>query len=134
MTGYPSVFSGTTINWGDGTTSPGTVTWIAYNQYTVSGSHTYTEEGSYPVIANVVNSGGATLTSQVSQTVLVSDPAVVAAGVSPISASYGSSLGSQALATFTDPAGARSQRRHPLFGYGKLGWQFRDESGDDHLR
>ena len=107
-TGYASVFSGTTINWGDSNPSPGTVTWVGYNQYTVVGSHTYAEEGSYATLATVVDSGGGTLTqgsTQASTTVLVSDPAVVASGVSAITAAAGNSV---ALATFTDPGGAEA--------------------------
>src|SRR5262249_37913207 len=46
------------INWGDGTPAvPGTVT-FAGGLFTVSGSHTYAEEGSFPVSVTVSEDGG----------------------------------------------------------------------------
>jgi len=48
-----------TIDWGDGTSSAGTVTGAA-GSYSVSGSHTYAEEGSYKVTVTVVDDGGST--------------------------------------------------------------------------
>jgi uncharacterized repeat protein (TIGR01451 family) len=44
------------IAWGDGTTSPGTVVQDA-GGYTVQGSHTYTDEGSYKVAVTVAGDG-----------------------------------------------------------------------------
>ena len=41
-----------TINWGDGTSSTGTVT-LSGGIYTVSGSHTYTDENSFPVTVDI---------------------------------------------------------------------------------
>jgi hypothetical protein len=43
-----------TIDWGDGTTSPGTVT-LSGGVYAVSGSHTYADERLYPVTAFVAD-------------------------------------------------------------------------------
>ncbi len=47
------------IDWGDGASSPGTVT-LSGNQFTVSGSHTYGDEGSYSIIVNVSDAQAAT--------------------------------------------------------------------------
>jgi PKD repeat protein len=52
-----------TINWGDSTTSAGTVAGPVGGPFTVNGSHTYKEEGSYPVTVTVrdtVNSSNST--------------------------------------------------------------------------
>jgi hypothetical protein len=57
--GTASDFSAT-INWGDGTTSPGTVS--GPGTFTVSGTHTYTAGGTYAVTVSIVDSGGATAT------------------------------------------------------------------------
>ena len=50
-----------TITWGDSSTSPGTVSYSG-GTYTVSGSHTYADEGSYPISITVVDAGGQTAT------------------------------------------------------------------------
>ena len=62
----PGVFNAT-VNWGDGTTSQGTVTETG-TSYTVSGSHTYQDLGYYTITVNVsgnlataVIGGGATI-------------------------------------------------------------------------
>ena len=46
-----------TINWGDGSTSTGTIT-LSGSTYTVRGSHTYTQNGSHTVTTTVVEAGG----------------------------------------------------------------------------
>ena len=45
-----------TINWGDNTTSPGTIT-LSGTTYTVKGSHTYSGGGSHTVTTTVVEAG-----------------------------------------------------------------------------
>jgi len=53
-------FTGTTINWGDGSpTSSATITGSAGN-YTVNGTHTYTGTGYYTVAVHIVDDGGQT--------------------------------------------------------------------------
>src|SRR5206468_2320376 len=46
-----------TINWGDGTSNTGTVT-ESNGSGTVTGSHTWAEEGFYPVTVTVTDNGG----------------------------------------------------------------------------
>ena len=48
-----------TIDWGDGTTSSGTVSGSA-GSFTVTGSHTYASAGQYPVVVTFGESGGTT--------------------------------------------------------------------------
>src|SRR5207249_4711376 len=51
--GNPSQVAGdftSTIDWGDGTTTPGTVSGSTGGPFTISGTHTYTDEGTFSVI------------------------------------------------------------------------------------
>ncbi len=48
------------IDWGDGTTSAGTITLVSGCTYTVSGTHTYTTAGSHAISATIDDDGGAT--------------------------------------------------------------------------
>jgi hypothetical protein len=47
------------INWGDGSTSPGSVSPAAAGGFDVTGTHTYTSAGSYPVNTSITDVGGA---------------------------------------------------------------------------
>ncbi len=55
-------YTGATINWGDRTTSAGTVSPAPGGGWQVGGSHAYREEGSYTTIVVVTDRGGATVT------------------------------------------------------------------------
>ena len=48
-----------TIDWGDSTSSPGTVG-ASGSGFTVSGSHTYQEDGNYPIVVHIADVGGST--------------------------------------------------------------------------
>ena len=132
MTGNAGVFSCTTINWGDGNTSPGTVTWVGYGHYPVTGSHTYAEEGSYEAKTNIVDSGSVT-PPQINR----ARPFLSATrrGGRSFSTVTGPrhALGTQTLATFTDPGWGRAQRRGPLLGLGDLGRHLWVYHRNDHL-
>lgn len=61
-TGTPDDFSAT-INWGDGSSSPGVIAGGPGNvPYTVSGTHTYATPGFYTISTTVTDVGGSTLT------------------------------------------------------------------------
>jgi hypothetical protein len=60
-----------TIDWGDGTSSPGTVG-TSGSGFTVSGSHTYQEDGNYPIIVHIGDVGG--FTASVDSSAHVSEP------------------------------------------------------------
>ncbi len=62
--GLPSQFTGTTIDWGDGTApSPGTVVSTGSQNYNVIGTHAYTKVGGWNVTVTINDSGGANATA-----------------------------------------------------------------------
>src|SRR5262249_14904772 len=97
-----------TVIWGDGSTD----TFNVVSQGTLpSLMHKYTEEGTFKPIVQVSDSlNGVTLSDTAQQvfTVTVVDQNVVAMGSLPFTAVEGSASASQAIATFTDPAGAEA--------------------------
>jgi hypothetical protein len=85
------------IDWGDNHTSAGVVTASGGN-FTVSGSHTYAEEGSFSVRVTITDADGAATST--GSTATVSDAALSAAAVN-VSATEGLGF-SAVVATFTD--------------------------------
>src|SRR5262249_59605242 len=71
------------IKWGDGATTSGNLS-VSGGVFTVSGSHTYTEEGTYTI--SVVIHHDVAPDAIVTDTANVSDPAVVATGGFSLSA------------------------------------------------
>ena len=67
-----------TINWGDQTSSAGTVTSNGSGGFSVSGSHAYAEEGSFTVTVTVSDAGGASATANSSAG--VADAAIALTG------------------------------------------------------
>lgn len=64
-----------TINWGDGTSSSGTITGgPGPGPYTVSGSHTYTSTGPFTVTTTITDDGGSTTIATCSGTVFAFGP------------------------------------------------------------
>ena len=96
--GHLSDFSAT-INWGDGSTSNGQISYDANNStYTIDGTHTYPEFGNYPVSVAVADKGGST--SAASELMVVAD-----APLSPVPLTFTSIEGSRftgTVGTFTD--------------------------------
>jgi hypothetical protein len=72
-----------TINWGDTTTSAGTVV-VTGNGFAVTGTHTYADEGSYQASVAIIDDGGSTASA--STTVTVNDAALTAAATAPLTA------------------------------------------------
>jgi len=87
------------INWGDGTTSAGTVGSLSGGVYPVSASHTYAEEGNYTAIATITPTGGSPLV--LTQAVDVYD-APLTPTVASISATVNTLLTNTTVATFSD--------------------------------
>src|SRR4029077_2791856 len=98
---------GASISWGDGQSSPGTISYDATSHvFTVSTtSHTYAEEGVVTVTTTVTHDAAADTSD--SQAFTVSDPAVVVTEQA-ISAAEGAGTGTVTTTTFTDPGGAEA--------------------------
>jgi hypothetical protein len=64
----------TTINWGDGSTTAGTVGPAPGGGFAVSGSHTYANVGTYPTSATITDVGGAAATATSSANVTAPPP------------------------------------------------------------
>jgi hypothetical protein len=89
-----------TIHWGDGASSPGLISYDAgTNTFSVWGSHTYAEEGSYPVTTTIQHETAPTLTA--TSTALVADAPLSASGVS-LTGTAGLPIGPVIIANFTD--------------------------------
>ena len=52
-----------TVHWGDGTSSPGTVTASSSGGFDVSGTHAYAGTGSFAISVNITDTGGSTATA-----------------------------------------------------------------------
>src|SRR5207247_536120 len=88
-----------TIHWGDSSSSPGTVS-FAGGVYSVTGSHTYGDEGTFTVAVDIADTGGPTRRATESAT--VADAALTATAGADISATEGASTGTVTVATFSD--------------------------------
>src|SRR5438128_11205784 len=64
-----------TISWGDNQTSPGTITGSNTQGFTVAGTHTYLQEGSYNASVQISDVGGSTLMA--SRMITIADAPVV---------------------------------------------------------
>ena len=98
----PSAYTAT-INWGDGSSSAGTLT-LAAGTFSVAGAHTYATQGGYPVTVSVGHD--AVLPAAKATTrVTVTAPKLVGTGSPTLAATTAADTGSLTLATFTDPTG-----------------------------
>jgi hypothetical protein len=74
-TGYPNNTAAdftATIDWGDGTTTPGSVSGSG-GAFTVSGSHTYRDEGNFTVTTTLADDAPGTATASASGTAVVAE-------------------------------------------------------------
>ena len=98
-------FSGT-IHWGDSQSTPFTSADVTYDsgtqKYTIDGSHTYAEDGSYNISIDVVDDGGATTT--VTGTATVAEGMLSIGPGTPFTAVETFSTGTQTVASFSDTA------------------------------
>lgn len=90
-----------TIDWGDGTTGTGAVT-ETKGTYTVSGSHTYAEDGAYPVTAVITDTSSGTATASTKAT--IAEAPLAATGVA-VNAAELTAL-TAAVTTFTHGSGS----------------------------
>jgi PKD repeat protein len=88
-----------TIDWGDGTSTTGTVVAQSTGGFAVDGVHVYADEGKYTVGVTIKDIGGAIAST--TSTATVADASLTAAAVS-VTGSEGLPIASAAVATFTD--------------------------------
>jgi hypothetical protein len=106
-----------TIDWGDGTRLDmitGTVSGAGGN-FTVTGSHTYTEEGSFPVVVTIAGAAASEVprsVATVSALARVADAALSATAAAPLSATAGTPVQDATVATFVDAGGPESANRY----------------------
>jgi parallel beta-helix repeat protein len=101
--GAPADYTAT-IDWGDQTTSSGTIATGAFGGFAVGGTHTYAEEGSYSVKVTITDGGGATATATMSAT--VADAAISATGTQLSEKQRTTFTATVATLTDADPGGA----------------------------
>jgi hypothetical protein len=91
------------IRWGDGTTSSGSISSGPGSAFTVTGSHTYTEEGSYTYATDVTFSPPSLTDIGLNSPASVADaPLNLVSTASPIPFTPGVALSNLLLATFND--------------------------------
>jgi hypothetical protein len=86
-----------TVDWGDGSSSAGTISGGS-GSFTVTGSHTYADEGSYTISVTITDVDNASNTATVTDSASIADAALSASGLSLVSPpTY-----TGPVATFTD--------------------------------
>jgi hypothetical protein len=88
-----------TIDWGDGTSTSGTVVAQSGGSFAVDGTHTYAEEGKYAVGVTINDIGGSTTSA--TSNANIADAPLTATGLS-ITGTEGITTGTVTVATFTD--------------------------------
>ncbi len=83
------------VSWGDGTTSPATLSANAIGSFDVSGTKTYNTLGTYPVTIAVTSLGGSTSSAQT--TVVIPNLAPTLDAIGPLQVAEGSILSFQAI-------------------------------------
>jgi hypothetical protein len=91
-----------TINWGDFTSSAGTVTGPLGGPFVVTGSHTYADEGSYTVTTTLTDDAPGTATGTITSLASIADADVLNGTGTPISTTTGTALSGVQTASFTD--------------------------------
>jgi hypothetical protein len=93
----PALYTATIV-WGDGTSSTGTVTRPG-STFQIAGTHTYAEEGTYPINLTVTDTDSAT--TQAATTLLANDGALTPTA-QLLSPTAGRPMSNTVVATFTD--------------------------------
>ena len=104
-----------TINWGDGTTSAGTVSGSA-GTYTISGTHTYTQDGHPTITVSAALTGGSSSIATGAATANVANDNLKVTALA-ISATARKAF-SGAVATFTDPGASATDTYSATINWG----------------
>jgi hypothetical protein len=94
------------VSWGDGTSTAGTISGPTGGPFTVTGSHAYGDEGSYPITVTITDTGNTANSATVNDTAAIGDASLSASGISPLPVSGQSFSGP--VADFTDADTATS--------------------------
>jgi len=89
------------INWGDGTTTSGTVNFVGGTFFIVQGDHTYADEGSQIVSVDITDSADADSANNVTSTATVAENDTLLASTAAVAATEGSTF-TGTVATFND--------------------------------
>jgi hypothetical protein len=101
----PGTYSAT-LDWGDGQTSAGTITWDAADQvFVVRGDHTYAEDGNYVVTATIQH--GTAPDVAVTSVATVAEPPLAGSGLA-VAGFEGLALTNVAVAAFSHGAGTEA--------------------------
>jgi hypothetical protein len=90
------------INWGDGTSSSGTVQLVSPGNWSITGSHAYNGVASYNVSFTVTDAGGNVATSSTSTATVVDAPLTLVAVTPPGTILAGQTLSNWSVMTFAD--------------------------------
>src|SRR5207302_1771394 len=96
----PALHAGLPISWGDGSPATAATVTLSSGTFSVTGTHTYADEGSYTATASVVDGGGATAGATDAAT--VNDAALTASNGTGFTATEGNLSATVTVATFTD--------------------------------
>jgi len=100
-----------TIDWGDGSQpSAGTIA-LAGSEFSVSGTHSYAEEGHYTIHVHVQDDGGAA--ADATSSAAIADAPLTAGASRPFSAVEGTAY-SGPIASFTDTGGAEPSQSYTI--------------------
>src|SRR5207302_1763138 len=96
----PALHAGLPISWGDGSPATAATVTLSSGTFSVTGTHTYADEGAYTATASVVDDGGATAGATDAAT--VNDAALTASNGTGFTATEGNLSATVTVATFTD--------------------------------
>src|SRR5207302_907054 len=99
-------FAGTTITWGDGSPATAATVTLSSGTFSVTGTHTYADEGSYTATASVVDDGGTS--EEPREGTAVHDAALTASNRAGFTATEGNLSATVTVATFSDASPAAS--------------------------
>ncbi len=91
------------IDWGDNTSSAGTITGGNNAPFTVTGSHGYADEGTYPIVVRVFETAANATTFTATGSAVVADLDTLSITGTPFPATEGVAFTAAQVATFTDP-------------------------------
>ena len=90
-----------TIDWGDGSIGTGSVSTAGDGNFTVSSSHIYADEGSFPITVTLIDDAPGTATATATATAVVAEGDTLVPGAATLSATEGKTF-TGSVASFSD--------------------------------